>query len=393
MALNVYLTFYRSFNAEDLRRLEKWYALLCYGVPFIPAIVFVFVQNSKKGHMYGNATLWCWIDSEWDIWRIAAFYGPVCKETSIAALIRMLTWLGVVIFATICIYFYAGKDIWQKTKMLRDFKHPAPDPMRVPNNPFEGVPQEVVYVTSDTVVETTTTIDLDQLTPNGRPTPPGAPAPTSKYNVTISAGSPRTADLPLENGTRFSYSEKTPGELRRGSTAVPASTYAPPARQRAVFEANSAMVSYTKVAGLFFIAMMITWIPSSANRLYSVVNPDQVSVALECLAAFVLPLQGFWNALIYATTSLPACRILWRQLKKNKRLSGSGIRNLRRGFPEAAESHVPRVGHQRTPSRRYHETDSMTELKESRPQSRREASGDGENRIDGDYLRQFPSPV
>lgn len=377
MALNVYLTFYRSYNAEDLRRLEKWYALLCYGVPFIPAIVFVFVQNSKQGHMYGNATLWCWIDSEWDIWRIAAFYGPV--------------W--VVIFATICIYFYAGKDIWQKTKMLRDFKHPTSDPLRVPNNPFNGVPQEVVYVTSDTVVETTTTINLDQLSPNSRPTLPRAPVPTSKYNVTISAGSPRTADSSLENGTRFSYSEKTPGELRRVSTAAPASPYAPPARQRAVFEANSAMMSYTKVAGLFFIAMMITWIPSSANRLYSVVNPNQVSVALECLAAFVLPLQGFWNALIYATTSLPACRSLWKQLKENKRLSGSGIRNLRRGFVEATDSHVPRASHQRTPSRCHHETDSMTELKESRPQSGREGSGDGENRIDADYLRQFPSPV
>jgi hypothetical protein len=276
--------------------------------------------------------------------------------------------------------------------MLRDFKHPAPDPMRVPINPFNGVPQEVVYVTSDTVVETTTTIDLNQLTPNGQSSARD-PAPASKYNVIITAGSPRNVDPPLENVNRFSYSEKTPGEIRRASTVAPTSPYAPPARQRAVFEANSAMVSYTKVAGLFFIAMMITWIPSSANRLYSVVNPEQVSVALECLAAFVLPLQGFWNALIYATTSLPACRSLWKQVREKKRLSGSGIRNLRRGFPETAESHAPHVGHKRTSSRRDLETDSMTELKESRPHTGREGSGDSENRMDPDYSRSFPSPV
>jgi hypothetical protein len=35
------------------------------------------VKTEDKGRMYGNATLWCWIASDWDVVRIATFYGPV----------------------------------------------------------------------------------------------------------------------------------------------------------------------------------------------------------------------------------------------------------------------------------------------------------------------------
>lgn len=77
MAVNVYLTFYFKFDAQRLRRMEIPYLLLCYGIPFIVAIVFVFVSTPARGRMYGNAILWCWISSSWDIYRIAAFYAPV----------------------------------------------------------------------------------------------------------------------------------------------------------------------------------------------------------------------------------------------------------------------------------------------------------------------------
>jgi len=76
MACNVYLTFYYKFDAEKLRTMEKWYFLGCYGVPFIPALVYIFIDTN--GHrMYGNATLWCWVSGSYDYMRIATFYGPV----------------------------------------------------------------------------------------------------------------------------------------------------------------------------------------------------------------------------------------------------------------------------------------------------------------------------
>lgn len=77
MAINVYLTFYYKFDGEKLRKMEIPYLLGCYGVPFIVALVYIFVKSPERGRMYGNATLWCWVSSGWDIWRIATFYGPV----------------------------------------------------------------------------------------------------------------------------------------------------------------------------------------------------------------------------------------------------------------------------------------------------------------------------
>jgi hypothetical protein len=77
MACNVYLTFYHKYDAELLRTMEKWYFLACYGAPFLPAFIFIWVTKPDGSRPYGNATLWCWIASEWDIWRIGAFYGPV----------------------------------------------------------------------------------------------------------------------------------------------------------------------------------------------------------------------------------------------------------------------------------------------------------------------------
>jgi hypothetical protein len=77
MAVNVYLTFYCKFDAQRLRKVEIPYLCICYGLPFTVALTFIFVTSPEKGRMYGNATLWCWIAAEWDIFRIASFYGPV----------------------------------------------------------------------------------------------------------------------------------------------------------------------------------------------------------------------------------------------------------------------------------------------------------------------------
>lgn len=77
MAINVYLTFYFKFDARRLRRMEIPYLCSCYGIPFVPAFTYIFVRNGQGDRVYGNASLWCWVTPEWDIWRIATFYGPV----------------------------------------------------------------------------------------------------------------------------------------------------------------------------------------------------------------------------------------------------------------------------------------------------------------------------
>jgi hypothetical protein len=72
-------------------------------------------------------------------------------------------------------------------------------------------------------------------------------------------------------------------------------------------QANSAAWGYAKVALLMFIAMFIVWVPSTINRVYSLARPNQPKFGLSFVAGFVLPLQGFWNAMIYIATTRRQC--------------------------------------------------------------------------------------
>ncbi len=84
-----------------------------------------------------------------------------------------------------------------------------------------------------------------------------------------------------------------------------------PKKQLATYHANKAAWNYTRVSGLFFLAMMFTWVPSSANRVWSAVYDDDVSLPLTYASAFCLPLQGFWNFCIYCLASRHAIKDLF----------------------------------------------------------------------------------
>lgn len=76
MAINVYLTVFKNYKAQDLRALELRYIAICYGGPFVVAFVACFCSSEAKGRIYGPAILWCWISPQWDTLRIAFCYGP-----------------------------------------------------------------------------------------------------------------------------------------------------------------------------------------------------------------------------------------------------------------------------------------------------------------------------
>jgi hypothetical protein len=76
MAFNVYLTVFRKKTTKQLRVLEPLYIALCYGIPMVPALTFLFLNEPRRKKIYGPATLWCWIDRDWQILRICSFYGP-----------------------------------------------------------------------------------------------------------------------------------------------------------------------------------------------------------------------------------------------------------------------------------------------------------------------------
>ncbi|QSZ31186.1 hypothetical protein DSL72_000749 [Monilinia vaccinii-corymbosi] len=187
MACNVMFTFFFHFDLVELRQLEKWYVLMCYGIPFIPAFVFFFVHNRQDGDMYGSAISWCWIDTKWSWWRIWSFYAPA--------------WLAIAI--TMIIYGVAGKKIYDKRQELhRANERASPDP------------------------------------PQPKPRQETSTSPQAKIL-------PTTHDPPQASAT-------TPA--RPG-----------PPRSRPNKKANAALWAYAKVSLLFFLALMITWIPSTAN--------------------------------------------------------------------------------------------------------------------------------
>jgi len=78
----------------------------------------------------------------------------------------------------------------------------------------------------------------------------------------------------------------------------------------AALRLNRAAWNYTKCAILFFFALLITWLPSSINRVYSLINPEKVNWQLNYAACFVLPLMGFCNFVTYVVASRSAVKTL-----------------------------------------------------------------------------------
>ncbi|RFU76945.1 g- coupled receptor [Trichoderma arundinaceum] len=331
MAFNVYLTFYHKYDARKLRRMEIPYLLFCYGIPFIPAFVYIFLKNKDGYRAYGNATLWCWITTEWDIFRIATFYGPV--------------W--VVIFATFFIYIRAGRTIYEKHKQLNDF------------HSSEGLSSLDVITTLRTTEVTVTTSEAVGETGNYRAPIPEPDTHSPNYSVHISANTAPADDKiqPVRVAEPEPVKKSKMGRLTR-----------PPNARRRNYEINNAAWAYAKCSILFFTALLVTWIPSSANRVYSVVKSQEINAPLEIMSAFVLPLQGFWNALIYGVTSWGACKSFWEDLRTGKRPE---VMELVGGMgPDENSRHSRRVSQFRPGNRsKGLDSESMTELANTRTHS------------------------
>jgi hypothetical protein len=261
----------------------------------------------------------------------------------------------VVIIITFFIYLRAGGEIYKKHKQLRYFSSTQdPEPLTM-DDPYSVKTTEVSVTTEDNVEQG---IDLGTLERDGTSASPSQPQHSAAYSVTISS---------TTRNDRRSHNEFV---LPPPPTTV--TVQMPPTRhgggrqkRRQNFEANNAAWSYTKCAILFFTAILITWIPSSANRVFSVIHSGEVSIPLEFMSAIVLPLQGFWNAVIYVTTSWSACKYFFSEL---------GHRSRSLNTPKFTTDYTDKRNTAfRIPTQRSHknyETESMTELAHStRPNS------------------------
>ncbi|KAH8802649.1 G-protein-like protein coupled receptor [Xylogone sp. PMI_703] len=308
MSINVYLVFFWRFDASRLKKMYWIYGLACYGLPFIPAMVCLLLKTKEKGRIYGNATLWCWIDNEWAPLRMYSYYVPI--------------WISILI--TFLIYIRVGIDIFQKRSQLRAMggdnyagdlstSHgqttSGNDTTKVDLSPFTGTRTTEVEVTRDQWTSENEVENSPKQAYNGES---HRAAPKDMYSVTISAAIPQDGLAPPSRHT-------TTYHRRRNHHGV-----------------DKVKWAYLKVALLFAMSILITWVPASINRIYGLIHPN-TSFALNIGSALVLPLQGFWNTVIYFTTSLPICRELlgrWKmRANAGSRLDDEGgDDSRRRGF-------------------------------------------------------------
>ncbi|KAL4894616.1 hypothetical protein BDV59DRAFT_13695 [Aspergillus ambiguus] len=290
MACNVYLTFFRKYNSEQLRKQEWKYLLFCYGLPFIPSFVFFFVQSRSRGRVYGGAVLWCWISPKWDFLRIALFYGPV--------------WF--VIFLTLGIYARAGRVIYRKRRELEQLGT-CDTNIDIDTIDFDRPPEHrVSKVTHIQIASERSNASCDASRSahdiSFPTTPTEVRCPYDPYFITIEGG----AGMSRNNsaGTERARLEHQEWLSQRRSSGP---------------DVNRAAWIYTKYAMLFFIALIITWVPSTINRVYALAFPNAFNFPLNYLSSFVLPLQGFWNSIIYVSISWPAFKSTFEDLRRGRR--------------------------------------------------------------------------
>lgn len=317
MAINVYLTLFKKYNARQLKALEWKYHILCYALPLIVAVVCLSIDVSPRGKIYGPASLWCWISIEWVALRIALVYGPA--------------W--VAIFTSFTLYAIAGHEIFKKRRQLRAFNS-APHHAVAIENPFTSFKTTEVRITHE-LATLPNELEKNDMFIYGYQRHLQPPKSYDQYSVNITSA-------PLSPNLDVSTTDVPPTP---GSAATV--TYR---NNRAAMEANTAAWGYTKVALLFFVSLLITWVPSSINRVYSLIHPDLISVPFTYASAVVLPLMGFWNSVIYITTSWSACKDLFFTLFFSARaarivpISSVRKRRVQRGRSRDTKGTDARIG-------------------------------------------------
>ncbi|KAH7112646.1 G-protein coupled receptor [Dactylonectria macrodidyma] len=316
MAINVFLVIFHGSSPASFRHYLWVYCLICFGGPFIPAIVLLVARPNGQA-MYGDATLWCWISNDWSALRIYTYYVPI--------------W--ICIFFSAIIYFAVGRHVFRQRNQLQNLtlrysikeENYASQLECARDSAEMGLTTRVTdwQVTAVTEVKITTVTPAKCTIPRPSTAPSAAMASPSQH----------------ENWQhpQSSYGSDDEMEVRPSSTPVkapcfetiissnplpPQSKPRPPimTRIRSQTHLNSSWLkgldpiklAYLRTSFIFAISILVTWTPSSINRVNSLINPDNSSYALNIATAVVLPLQGVWNTAIYFATS-------WSKVKEGIR--------------------------------------------------------------------------
>ena len=250
----------------------------------------------------------------------------------------------ILILVTFFIYIRAGRTIYYNRKQLQEFSPSESDPVSA------GHAEPMATIKTTEITVTSAEAGDPDIVPLQELSSLGSAVASRAYTVTVGTGGPHS-QIP---------SGASPFQPSRPDTSFGPVVHSV---RRRNYELNNAAWAYAKCAILFFAALLITWIPSSANRVYSFVHPGTLPT-LEFMSAFVLPLQGFWNAVIYIVTSLTACKSLWGDLRQERRPC---VRQLGACARDENLSEEQATSVSRTPQRvkMNAESESMTELANS----------------------------
>ncbi|KAK4091105.1 G-protein coupled receptor protein [Purpureocillium lilacinum] len=319
MAVNVFLVFYYRASPDSFRRWWWVYCLICYGGPFVIALALLLVNHPQKGPIYGEATIWCWIDPKWDSIRIYTYY--------------MLIWICIV--GSMLCYFLVGYHVFRSRNQLHSFSQSRTRDAGHLDQKL-GLDQYSnaggfygTVVTEVKVVHTSASVEVI----NNLSTPKAARLIGGIHD----ASSPDSAERPPTRrtmmdqsandatGSRHYYSTVTAAAPeRRPSPSLYARIRVAGSRLASKFVVDDPIKrAYLRTSLLFAVSVFVTWIPSSLNRINGWLHgtsPFQYHLA----TAAVLPLQGLWNFLIFFITS-------WRVVRKQIRGAGGGRHGGRYG--------------------------------------------------------------
>ena len=185
--------------------------------------------------------------------------------------------------AIMAIYILVGRELWRRNQRVRDMQKP-----RSPGSPTDAKPTaHVNTVFADKAhyhkYNHGSFLDDEEHLTSFMDTDKG-----KSYDITISYspanGGPvkATPDAYSVNVTARSLSTESPRPVRSDHAK------------------SSTLHTYVRTAFLFWIIFVITWMPSSINRVYSLGRSHgSPSFALSMLSCITLPLQGFWNAVVF----------------------------------------------------------------------------------------------
>ncbi|KAK1595521.1 G-protein coupled receptor [Colletotrichum navitas] len=330
MAVNVYLVFFAGASPSSFRRYLWVYCVVCFGFPLIPALICLFLRpNSPTDYIYGDATLWCWINRRWADLRIFTYYIPI--------------WFCSI--GSCVIYFAVGYHVFHHRNQLHNLTFSnAERGTRGTNRSGERDSAEKVSdLSRQGTRDDCPLVDTHQ---NLASRTEFYGTAVTEVEITTMTPRPWTAYLPptaivkgaADEQPRHQQSWRTseddgPPSPRFETTCT--SNPPPPKAQRSIFQKIGAVsakfssrlerldpvkLAYLRTSFIFTISVLVTWTPSSINRIYNMVNRDESNFGMNVASATVLPLQGVWNAVIFFMTSWTVFKQEWKDMRGRSRV-------------------------------------------------------------------------